>query len=662
MGTVYSTLSGVPPVCTSALFRPWYIQHLLNRLNECPLQRATTYYFSQSGSDGADGLTPATAKKTIGAANTLIASGANIRLRFKRGDVWKETSGGAPVGLLVNQTNVTVDDYGTQSLRKPLLSAFAATYTAGSWTLTAAQTNTYEQAETNTVAWIREEHDINPNYVYRKMTSIATVEATAGSWWWDSVAQKIYIHPFENRNPSSDNHLYEAVYNNAVKGISTTDVDNVRLHNLRVDGYGCNTADLSGTTPTYNIHHGQTGSHAIVITGCEAYYGNNHNIGQNATGAGGIVTMIGCKTGYTNITGTDLVVYSSLGGQEAIYHECESMGGKLPIGAQPYSAANAGDHFTAHASNNTTSPASLFAAFGCWNRASQWQDLTPGYAQNAPTFSDLKDCRAWIMNHTFNVRVPSAFDTSGTPPANISIGTLPNQLPFGNTNVVINSTLNLAALWDTTTNNARGILAALTGIFINTTFILDFQGSPGASASTSRGRGLIQNGAVAGCTAHLYNCRVHWRVYGRSNPGVSMNNIANNALNDSPTGFVAKNTIFSCNMPSSTANFVLAAYNAAANLVNNAYAVTSGKSNQYSGYDQDPALVELGDLPFAHPLPDSPLRTSNAALVEGVYRLEYDADWSPRDPSQPAIGPLEPLIAPRPSRNVVGARKYAGAF
>ena len=43
------------PLVTSTSWFAWYQTLLNQRLNACPLQRAATYYFSQSGSDAGDG-------------------------------------------------------------------------------------------------------------------------------------------------------------------------------------------------------------------------------------------------------------------------------------------------------------------------------------------------------------------------------------------------------------------------------------------------------------------------------------------------------------------------------------------------------------------------------------------------------------------------------
>lgn len=70
-----------------------------------PGQTGTTYYFSATGSDAADGLTPATAKQTITAANSLSLN-AGDTIAFKGGD----TFSGA---LVAQRSNMSYTSYGT---------------------------------------------------------------------------------------------------------------------------------------------------------------------------------------------------------------------------------------------------------------------------------------------------------------------------------------------------------------------------------------------------------------------------------------------------------------------------------------------------------------------------------------------------------------------
>jgi hypothetical protein len=81
---------------------------LLSFFVYCIPGRATTYYFSTSGSDANNGLSTSKPKQSIAAAN-LLMQGGNIIL-FKRGDTWYIPRKGI---VLDNRSNCTLDAYGT---------------------------------------------------------------------------------------------------------------------------------------------------------------------------------------------------------------------------------------------------------------------------------------------------------------------------------------------------------------------------------------------------------------------------------------------------------------------------------------------------------------------------------------------------------------------
>ena len=102
MGTLYTSAVGTPPVITSLAWLTWYKSLLAYRLAECSLTRGTTYYFAQSGNDSTGDGSSGNPWKTLSKAQAIhdaAGSTANLRLRFKRGDTWKE-----PAGLQITKT------------------------------------------------------------------------------------------------------------------------------------------------------------------------------------------------------------------------------------------------------------------------------------------------------------------------------------------------------------------------------------------------------------------------------------------------------------------------------------------------------------------------------------------------------------------------------
>ncbi len=68
-----------------------------------------------------------------------------------------------------------------------------------SWSLSAGQTYTYEAAFSETGATI--DHIYQDGAALTQKSSIATVEATAGTWWQDRYAKKVYVHTTTGNNP-----------------------------------------------------------------------------------------------------------------------------------------------------------------------------------------------------------------------------------------------------------------------------------------------------------------------------------------------------------------------------------------------------------------------------------------------------------------------------
>ena len=111
MAQPYTSIVGTPPNPKSAPFPNWVDRLVKARIAYSNKARAATYYFSQSGNDTNNGLTPATAKKSISAANGLVGSG-NVALLFHQGDTWTDkitlTDGGNPNVTFGSYTDATV--------------------------------------------------------------------------------------------------------------------------------------------------------------------------------------------------------------------------------------------------------------------------------------------------------------------------------------------------------------------------------------------------------------------------------------------------------------------------------------------------------------------------------------------------------------------------
>src|SRR5207302_4976941 len=89
------TLADFPPDATTLAWFDWYDQIRQQRLDAVPAVRRTTYYFAQSGDDASGDGSQTRPWKTLAKASAVLAAApqtADVRLRFRRGDVWREAT------------------------------------------------------------------------------------------------------------------------------------------------------------------------------------------------------------------------------------------------------------------------------------------------------------------------------------------------------------------------------------------------------------------------------------------------------------------------------------------------------------------------------------------------------------------------------------------
>ena len=150
MGTTYQNAVGAPPVCTSRAWQTWYKNLLAYRLAECPIARATTYYFSQRGSDstgdGSNGYIFGSLSSGNYAAGTLTFTGSPFSTyTFVEGDTINITGGtGVTAGsyLITGKTDannltvsyrVSADGITSTGTTLPTVSDSSITVTGGWW-------------------------------------------------------------------------------------------------------------------------------------------------------------------------------------------------------------------------------------------------------------------------------------------------------------------------------------------------------------------------------------------------------------------------------------------------------------------------------------------------------------------------------------------------
>jgi hypothetical protein len=626
MGTSYTSAVGVPPVCTSLAFLAWMQRLLAYRLAEIPLARGTTYYFSQSGNDTTGDGSQANPWKTISKANTVIgnwtSTSAGLRLRFNRGDIWRETT-----GLTINKSHVTVDDYGTGK-RKPLFNRFAITYNT-SWTLDSGAV--YRRAETNDIAWFRQQNDLTT--AFSRQNSIANVQANPGSFWWDSTGKILYMQSVDGIAPTSSFRAYEAVTSNATaasSGILVT-ADDVRVQNIRCDGWGCDRTTPHNNT-AYNFMSQLTAGQSALFVGCEGYYSGSHIMGTLDTGAGGITTWISPRFGwqmYTSAGNTAINGYSHNGGHEFFVYDYECIGGVLP--SSDGGSNSKGTAIYGHTSSGTA------ALYLCWRGrvvGGKYQAHSSAGFFNAASFTDLADCRAFVVDDVLDA---SDLAMSGQF-QDAAVG----EIIARQYNVVINPRYRFSTgAWTGGSQSQVNATSNNSGIAINGDFRFDARQYKG-----SAGTGMFYS--VGPNSLSVYNCRFELMRTGLRHRSGFFFPCANNDTN--PATGNMHNCIYAVNDVGGDAltDNTVGWNNDAALMRNNIYCgVQASLAANVRGYSNDPYAVVLDSPPDRTPSSGSLLLSANQQPIMG-YRLEYDARWQRRNYGSTAIGPYEVDQGPVP--------------
>lgn len=333
----YSELAGVPPLATTLAWFDWDNDLRNRRVARVPLERATTFYFSQSGDD-VNGLgTIEQPWKSLAKARDVLfdSGGQGMRLRFRRGDVWREST---DFTLVTYISGFTMDDYGDPTLAKPVFSRFLA-LPSSDWEQVNA--SMYKIENPSSVGWIREAADGYSRLYYRAASS-AEVTGRARSWYYDDTGvdpnsfgvPTLFLNCGDN--PALVPGGFETCPDDGLGWVMLG--DNIRLQNLRIEGHG-----IAPHGQSYGLAIGQAGPRReFVGIGLEVYYTGYHAIGQiiQYAGSKGAVTLIDCSAGLcvnrdsegdpNNGDITVYVAYGDFGGNEFISYNCEAKYGTLP--------------------------------------------------------------------------------------------------------------------------------------------------------------------------------------------------------------------------------------------------------------------------------------------------------------------------------------------
>ena len=382
---------------------PGWIAWKNNRIAQfeyhCPSSRATTYYFAQSGNDSTGDGSIGNPYQTISKAATLLAaSSGNIRLRFNRGDTWRETS-----TLDTSKNNVTIDSYGSGA--KPLFLRSTITYPqASAWTDNGD--NTFSRSEANAIAWVLRSDDrlgeSHGTHLSRQNSQV-NCAANEESWYWNSGTNTLYVNLSGGDEPSNFN--LEAVPSNTTVGVGFSG-DGCRVEDIMTIGYGMSTGTTS--TQVQGIQSTATGTNANYFKNCEAYYGSSHAIAHYVGGSsGGKAMFYGCSAGLCNYNASSETIfntYSNTGGQETWFISCTPQYGTLKSNDWTYATTyKRGLGFYGHTSGGSNY-SDLIVKFGCTiPSASYSQPATiSNHANSPPGTGTITDVRYFFVNSSFN--------------------------------------------------------------------------------------------------------------------------------------------------------------------------------------------------------------------------------------------------------------------
>lgn len=608
MSVFYQQAVGPIPNPLTFAFRRWAMNLINYRLRECPLNMVgnTTYYFSQSGADGNNGLSTGSPKKTLAAAQTLLnGSSGNITILFKRGDMWNEAIGFS----VTNKNNVVIGAYGTGE--KPFFNRFTLQYAASGWTQIPTK-DRWTRAETNQVMWFRETAT-RLNRIYKQVTSTALVESTPYSWYW--AANVLHINP--GTGISANSKTSEACPNNSDIGFLVTgSSDRVRLDSLRSDGHGMN--GIGAGTTNFGLQNDLTT--VAVMSNCEGYFSNVHNIiqlggGGNVATGSGIATLVNCKAGYMEYIGAEIVYtgFSLHGGNEWVTYNCEATYGTLPHSDWVTATrTHKGGSMDNHNSGTLGEDPNLVLHWNLSQPNGPWscEDWPYGGGGTVDAGS-LSGIKAFFVN--------SEIETND--------GIQPNL--FSNNCAFINCVLKAQPI-----NNAAEtvtVFAPKYQYFINTTMDFDI------NAQVTGGLYSLMNVVAGGCLIFFYHSTV--RIRNDLSAPIAFALEANGWFGSAGkcTGSEFKNSILDCELRGGP-NYV-GLNNIATQQRNNAYIGIASGQTDVRGYSNDPAPLLLDNHTWNKYIPEA----DNALVGAGetFTRVEYDARWNARRAGAPTIGPYE---------------------
>lgn len=555
---------------------------------------------------------------------------------------------------------------GTSSRALPCISRYSGTLPAtwqNSTDRADANVNVFSAAYTPTTSVARVKQAGTKDYVLRLVDSLANCNTYEGTWFWS--ANVLYVHPFgKTLNASSQPYSnpkdfsevrYAVCEKNFTQGIDVSDIDGAVIDGLWIDGWGASQA-VDTTYAGYAIAMRATGTNRNVVKNCWATSNNRHSIGLIGISSGGDVCVDNCTAGWCN-EGANFVFYQPNGGSTVVLSNSKVKYANVGMATAAYNTGNAGVGASAAVYAHTSGSSQYHACLlclDCEEEPSQWQAQTPPAWNGGPSWSDPKDCRAFIFGYKHKFRSATALDdgggllSGGATGLSRNSGAMSGTTTGGNIGKTIHINCEYEAKFvkgDTTVGSGSDagdmVFITTTGndVYINTAFTIDFGDQ--ASRDFNRKRGWFDSNASV-----FYNCAFRFRGTTRGSVGFNRGLMGATLGSDA---VVFNSTIWWDTDQNTTTNAMFLGNGADSTgaaltqLVNNAYINTNVKTGK-TGYDSDTLAVLDSMPPSTRPAKSNPTHvvTSQHAKFYTSYNLEYDFYGRVRGlDGKTTIGPYE---------------------
>lgn len=362
------------------------------RVTECPLARATTYYFryNAAGTKFGGGGAGTSGSPYLCASLDHIKNLVDQKIApdtaflFECGSEWYG-SGSFCSAMLSWCEGVTFGPWGSGN--KPLL-AHAELVSSG-WTLDSG--TVYTRTVTADIAQVLEKSDrTTPLAKQTSSTDVATIPSgCAGSWY--RTGTTLYINIGENPNGVA----IELVHDNTNQGVE------FEGHGWRFDGidsvgFGADTAN--GHNQVYHIKFKGSGAKSCLVTNWRAYCNSTHGPSQNCSSSGGYFCVRNCEAHgamFANETPTMFNAYVSSGDHEALFIDITSNLGEYPAGLTP---TRTGALFYSH--TNGVVMGDFFMAVRPTVGSGSFAPIIGGWEHIPATSGDYTLSRAFVIDHT----------------------------------------------------------------------------------------------------------------------------------------------------------------------------------------------------------------------------------------------------------------------